>query len=367
MAGNNRLAPPLAVLQPQNQLAPQPSWADAFDATSNTVGGYIADQRAQAVAAGLLDPNTGMPTVAGMQAAGQAYAAGMGTDANGMTGGMVGGIKAYHGSPHSFSKFDNAAIGTGEGAQTFGHGLYFAENEGVARSYRDALSGNAPPNVKGADGVPVAMSKTAQDLYQAHFGDAKAALDQFKAHYDTLTPGQKLRSGADETLASLQAVDENPMQASVTRGHMYEVNLNAQPEHFIDYDKPLSEQHPVVQNGVVNAWNAGGFGAKTGQPGATAQDLLNTNGGAVVRMMSEADPALASQALNAQGIPGIRYLDSGSRTDGVGTSNYVAFDPATIEIMRKYGLVGTAGAGAAAAANGSVNRLAPQQTDPNQP
>ena len=50
------------------------------------------------------------------------------------------GFKAYHGSPHKFDAFDLSKIGTGEGAQAFGHGLYFAENENVARGYRDALS-----------------------------------------------------------------------------------------------------------------------------------------------------------------------------------------------------------------------------------
>lgn len=47
------------------------------------------------------------------------------------------GITAYHGSPHDFDKFSLDKIGTGEGAQAYGHGLYFADSEGVARSYRD--------------------------------------------------------------------------------------------------------------------------------------------------------------------------------------------------------------------------------------
>ena len=50
------------------------------------------------------------------------------------------GIKAYHGSPHSFDQFSMDKIGTGEGAQAYGHGLYFAENEGVATGYRNQLS-----------------------------------------------------------------------------------------------------------------------------------------------------------------------------------------------------------------------------------
>jgi GNAT superfamily N-acetyltransferase len=32
------------------------------------------------------------------------------------------GIRAYHGSPHDFERFDSSKIGTGEGAQAYGHG-----------------------------------------------------------------------------------------------------------------------------------------------------------------------------------------------------------------------------------------------------
>jgi hypothetical protein len=57
-------------------------------------------------------------------------------DSNGgnMFDDKTSGILAYHGSPYSFDKFDASKIGTGEGAQAYGHGLYFAENEGVARA-----------------------------------------------------------------------------------------------------------------------------------------------------------------------------------------------------------------------------------------
>lgn len=46
----------------------------------------------------------------------------------------------YHGSPHTFDKFDVTKMGTGEGSQTYGRGLYFAENPAVAKAYRDSLS-----------------------------------------------------------------------------------------------------------------------------------------------------------------------------------------------------------------------------------
>ena len=42
------------------------------------------------------------------------------------------GAIVWHGSPHKFDKFDSSKIGTGEGAQAYGHGVYFAESPDVA-------------------------------------------------------------------------------------------------------------------------------------------------------------------------------------------------------------------------------------------
>ena len=47
---------------------------------------------------------------------------------------------AYHGTPHNFDRFSTSAIGTGEGAQSFGWGLYFTNQEDIARWYADKLS-----------------------------------------------------------------------------------------------------------------------------------------------------------------------------------------------------------------------------------
>ncbi|MFK5282901.1 hypothetical protein ACI3PL_25375, partial [Lacticaseibacillus paracasei] len=42
--------------------------------------------------------------------------------------GMMKAATVWHGSPHKFDKFDASKIGAGEGAQSYGHGLYFAES-----------------------------------------------------------------------------------------------------------------------------------------------------------------------------------------------------------------------------------------------
>ena len=49
----------------------------------------------------------------------------------------MAGMIAYHGTPHNIQgKFDLNKVGTGEGAQHFGHGIYFAESPAIASEYK---------------------------------------------------------------------------------------------------------------------------------------------------------------------------------------------------------------------------------------
>ncbi len=225
------------------------------------------------------------------------------------------GIKAYHGSPHNFDRFDLSKIGTGEGAQAYGHGLYFAENEGVARSYRSI---NAPPG------------------YGA--GSAKLANDALQMAHDTGLTGKEAEKFAREYLTN-QAPRVNALppqhyydaannfEALTTGkgapGHMYEVNINADPAHFLDWDSNIAQQSDFVRS------------------------ILSKNGGNDRASGREAYNAIASQSaplatdvLNKSGIPGIKYLDQGSRGAGEGSSNYVVFNDKLIDIMKKYGIAG---------------------------
>jgi hypothetical protein len=55
-------------------------------------------------------------------------------------------ISVFHGSPHAFDKFSTKKIGSGEGAQAFGWGLYFTELKDIAQSYANKLSDYFPDN-----------------------------------------------------------------------------------------------------------------------------------------------------------------------------------------------------------------------------
>jgi hypothetical protein len=253
------------------------------------------------------------------------------------------GITAYHGSPHSFDAFDTSKIGTGEGAQAYGHGLYFAENEGVAQQYRDQL------RWKGANWNDVqTIAQNAID----RFGDRAAAADGLQSGLDSTVRfyrGKVPQSQADANAITQQAIDALRGTGEITGkpptpGHMYEVNINADPAHFLDWDKPLSEQSQHVQDRL------------SGRTDWTTPDMTGARfyGGLADR--ASRDPVAAAQQLHEMGIPGIRYLDANSRGAGQGSSNHVVFDANTIEILRKYGIAGLMAGG-----GGALSLLRPER------
>ena len=146
----NGLGPPML-----NYAAPPPdtSQGAGVAAAGQHAWQWLQDQRAESVRQGLLDPDTGLPTQKGVVEGLRDTAQGvmMGTTAPGDV--PPPGIVAYHGSPHSFDQFDTSKIGTGEGAQAYGHGLYFAGNEGVAQElqgragYSEDTGGRPPPGI----------------------------------------------------------------------------------------------------------------------------------------------------------------------------------------------------------------------------
>jgi hypothetical protein len=158
----------------------------------------------------------------------------------------AGPIRAYHGSPHDFDRFDLSKIGTGEGAQAYGHGLYFAENEGIARGYRDTLSGDYFRTPKGTLFDPQAELEHLNVRSRAHSNGSNidATIDLAKQIAASDSPAAAM---AQRDLARLESLKA---EGGVTRhkGSMYEVNINADPAHFLDWDKPLSAQPKTVQD-----------------------------------------------------------------------------------------------------------------------
>jgi len=278
------------------------------------------------------------------------------------------GIIAYHGSPHSFDKFDMSKIGTGEGAQAYGHGLYFAEAEDVAKTYRDMLSDQpqALPDIgwqqrmdwtEAQDEAYTLADKALEELQIdiMQGGSSRPDWSRVTDKVRRLAPRGKEDeiAGALDDLANKygwkEFVNKNP-------GSMYQVKINARPDELLDWDKPLSEQpkavrealhsQPEVQQRISDASKILGPKAADMKGESAYAALTGWRRGAQLSPSSEVSAAV-SQTLKQAGVKGIRYKDAGSRGVDGGTYNYVVFDDSLISILKKYGIPMTAGAGGA--------------------
>lgn len=256
------------------------------------------------------------------------------------------GILAYHGTPHEFNKFDISKVGTGEGAQAYGHGLYFAEHPDVAESYRSA--GANDPILKDKSGYPIDFHDLTSDAQRgAH--DAMIEHGDFDKARSFLAHEMKRRSANlnaddiehyDAVLSTLKGWRDAGYSWEQPPSAKYQVAIKHDPDKFFDLDAKFADQHPDVQKAANEL-----FGRKfyKGMTGGDVYDFLNEK----LARNSDFHPqspdshvALATE-FNKRGIPGIRYFDEGSReSDAARTRNYVTFDDKNVKILKRLGYGG---------------------------
>jgi hypothetical protein len=173
------------------------------------------------------------------------------------------GITAYHGSPHDFEQFNTSKIGTGEGAQAYGHGLYFAENEDVAKGYKERLAPAANVQSGGQNlnqqqlreiveelGLPYPAATAANAFSRLQKSDnVENYLQQLNQidHESLRKNFPKVAAEIDAEHALAKELHKRGLDIDrPNKGHMYEVHIKAHPDHFLDWDKPLREQKEVL-------------------------------------------------------------------------------------------------------------------------
>jgi hypothetical protein len=249
-------------------------------------------------------------------------------------------IQGYHGSPHDFEEFDSSKIGTGEGAQAYGHGIYIAEREGVGQSYRDALSRDKDRILENGGRLPTWVASTMESRNPIAIDDVRKTFQGriAEAEAEAKTSSQPwLYPGKIQGLKDvLQSIEDHASGVPLKpAGVLYQVAINADKEHFLDWDKPLREQSDHVKAALKTL----GYDpeAYTLPDGSLAPRLGGPKGIDVIKGDMGKNPAETSKALADAGIPGIKYLDGGSRSAGDGTNNFVVFNDKHLEITHKNG------------------------------
>ena len=255
-------------------------------------------------------------------------------------------MTGYHGTPHRFpptetnplGEFDLQKIGTGEGNQAYGYGIYVAEHPDTAKTYARSsegaykrLSGHLEPKVE-----------RAYDY-----------MDRGMSTMDTVGEMGKVYPDASFEEIS-DAIDE--ARALVPRDKsLYEVDIPDEiiDNQMLDYDAPLSEQPEVIKQHLTEladfrieqtasgkGWqipHKGGWIAErfpgTYKSKEAAEKALNKYIQSELRVQDIIPQnAEESARLVELGISGIKYKDAISRGKEGGTRNFVLFDPSIATI-----------------------------------
>jgi hypothetical protein len=245
-----------------------------------------------------------------------------------VAGRFIGGrdyaITAWHGSPHNFDRFNSSHIGRGEGNQTYGMGLYFAENRSVAEAYRDQMTPGK--GLSARDIAARTVNSTGSE------GEAIAEIERRISRARSVDFSREMS-------AVIEAIRDGSYLA-----RLYEVDLRPNESDMLRWDAPLSDQSEAVLS-ALNAL-AGEMRTKDPENHFSMAVSRGLKGEVIYRYLASefADAqgrggqVAASNALAAAGIPGIRYLDGESRADGEGSYNYVIFDDGDVSITAKYQL-----------------------------
>lgn len=179
-------------------------------------------------------------------------------------------VEAYHGSPYSFDRFTTEKMGTGEGAQAFGWGLYFTDLESIARNYANKLS-IVNDNLKN-DLYNIVLDKYSdfEGIDEvilnkfADFSNYQKVVDYFKAqtkkekerltilnsgevNYDTeIWNREDFKSFLEKNIQYSEAIENFLVdsKSSFLNKYLYKVSLHKgkQPSEYtwLEWDKPVS-------------------------------------------------------------------------------------------------------------------------------
>lgn len=173
---------------------------------------------------------------------------------------------AYHGTPHKFDNFSTEHIGSGEGAQAHGWGLYFASNKDISENYRkDLLESYSNVSSLKYKGQPVEEENLQTALYRLKkngLEDALFYIDKkiqfYKEQYEQDKKEYSHVKGYLETKKILldRAVkvkkmlkDVKPDDIDINNGQLYEVDI-PEDDVMLDEDLPFSKQSKKVQEGL---------------------------------------------------------------------------------------------------------------------
>jgi hypothetical protein len=257
------------------------------------------------------------------------------------------GIKAYHGSPYNFDRFSTEQIGTGEGAQAYGQGLYFAGNEKVAEGYKGSTN-YADKKRRFQKELPddASIEEVMELAEEGVFSDDLNELLRALEADDWLGFDYPSQAISASLSGNLKNYDASPRLVKATEsGSMYEVNIDVEPDELIDWDTPISQQSKKVQDAVYANRDAVDQRIVDDYFGGDRNNIINEDmtGQQYMSNMDKVNAGMidgTEYELAERGVKGVRYADAFTRhkTPDKRSMNYVIFDDRLITIAKKYNI-----------------------------
>ena len=282
--------------------------------------------------------------------------------------GSVSPLDVYHGTPHTLppternplGEFDASKIGTGEGAQAYGYGIYTAENPAVAKEYQFMEqnwfdTSKAKYKGKSIDTWYEQAQKDQERAFRTNNKalekDATARLAYWENIMTHNHPENVLKQftdpdyGWDAATNYAKSIDLTKFSGVPRSGNLYKVDLpDEKIAAMLDFDKPMAEQRNLIEK--MRKALVGGDSPLSRVRQFEINDFLNDN----VRLrnlrpqsiVNLNDPQIVKR-LSEAGIPGIKYLDQFSREAGQGTRNFVTFPGSekSMTILERNGMPAT--------------------------
>jgi GNAT superfamily N-acetyltransferase len=242
---------------------------------------------------------------------------------------------AYHGTPHTVDKFSTDKIGTGEGAQAYGWGLYFSSNRDVAQFYRDTLTKTADSTI---NGKPIsALYEQLEKKADRASGKTADALYEKMAFLEDL----ELTLSFDESIERIDSDATKEWALSLRdkyqpAGNIYKVELPDDGD-YLDWDKSQlenSNEKFIDAFGSITSSREAKRILYTHSFSLTGEEIYEDIVSAYMEtdgIDRDAAKKSASMLLKSVGIPGITYMGEFSRVNE-GARNYVIFDENNVQI-----------------------------------
>jgi len=261
-------------------------------------------------------------------------------------------VEAWHGSPHQVDKFSSDKIGSGEGAQAFGWGLYFTDKKEIGKIYAESTAEQQKTILIDGEDVPSELKYEAKFLANRLYADlhdyvkpnyraraistleSEISFSKLKGYTNSIKEKEKLL----KLIKASKGIEINRSR------NLYKVTLHKGKDpseyNYLEWEKKVTDtQKDLIRKQLIKEPSANKdvenlFTKFNPQPDINEQLGIDIHGKELYDLLENklGSDKEASLFLLRAGIDGIKYPAgtlSGVKSDAY---NYVVFDENAVTI-----------------------------------